>query len=235
VKDFYILGLWNYCAGNFRYDDESSNIGPISDVTNCSEHQSLFWFNPVEVWGLNKTLANDFFDKRFQNGLKTYSNVTKWMTTSYLISLIATVVEIGVGLSALSSRWGSLATTVVSFVSSIAVLLFALTATILYSMLKATFSVALKNYNIHSSLGETMSNLMWVAVGFSWTGAICWLFGSYYCSGRRDGIRRREQSSKAHHPAKGKGKGGKKFPKFPLKAYNYAPLKDRTAGATNQY
>lgn len=38
LHDFYQVGLWNFCEG---YNSEG--------VTFCSEPQTLYWFNPVEI------------------------------------------------------------------------------------------------------------------------------------------------------------------------------------------
>lgn len=38
LHDFYTVGLWNYCQG---YDGQGT--------TSCSDPQTLYWFNPVEI------------------------------------------------------------------------------------------------------------------------------------------------------------------------------------------
>ncbi len=44
LRDFYQVGLWNYCEG----------FG--NSITDCSKPQTLYWFNPVEII-LNQLLA----------------------------------------------------------------------------------------------------------------------------------------------------------------------------------
>lgn len=106
VKDFYTIYLWNYCSwdGSDKYSF-------------CSKREAYFAFDPVEVWGLEKTGVENAFPKQLQDGLKAYKAVSKWMFIAYLVALVATIVELVVGISALFSRWGSFCTTFVSTVS----------------------------------------------------------------------------------------------------------------------
>lgn len=186
ISDFYHISLWNYCEGNFG---KNSSGGAVDDVTFCSPHTNEFWFNPVEVWGLNNTGVDKFFSKELQDGLNTYKAVAKWMFIAYIVALISTIVEILVGFLALFSRLGSVVTTIVSSVSSLFLVGFALTSTILYASLTATFNDALTKYNIHGSLGHQIYVNIWLAVVFSMASGLFWLFSSCCCSGRSDRIK----------------------------------------------
>ncbi|KAL9103809.1 MAG: hypothetical protein Q9163_001186 [Psora crenata] len=186
IKDFYRVSLWNYCSGDFT----SNSTGGVSEsVTFCSPRRNEFWFNPVEVWGLNSTGVERFFGDELRSGLNTYKTVAKWMFICYLVAVIATVVEILVGFLALFSRLGSLITTIVSTVSSLFVFAFALTATILYSTLAGAFNTALNKYNVHGSLGRNIYVAAWLGVAFSLGAGLFWLFSSCCCSGRSDRIK----------------------------------------------
>lgn len=189
VKDFYHISLWNYCSGDFGNNNTANASNANDHVTFCSPRKSNFWFNPVEIWGLNATVASTMFGNQLNNGLKAYQTVTKWMTIAYIVATVATAVEILVGFLALFSRWGSLTTTIVSFVSSTFLIGFALTATILFATLTGTFNTALKIYNIHASVGHDIFVLIWLSVAFSWAAGIFWLFSSCCCSGRADKIK----------------------------------------------
>ena len=186
VKDFYHISLWNYCSGDFQ----KNGSGSVSDhVTYCSPHTNEFWFNPVDVWGLNNTGIDQLFSKELRDGLSTYKAVAKWMFVAYIVALISTIVEILVGILALFSRLGSLATTIVSAISSVFFLAFALTSTILYAVLMGTFNDALKKYDIHGSLGHSIYVTIWIGVAFSLASGLFWLFSSCCCSGRSDRIK----------------------------------------------
>lgn len=189
LKDFYHISLWNYCSGDFGNNNTANANNGSDHVRFCSPRKNNFWFNPVEVWGLNATVASAMFGKQLNDGLKAYQTATKWMTIAYIVATIATAVEILVGFLALFSRWGSLATTIVSLVSSTFLIGFALTSTILFATLTGTFNVALKFYNIHASVGRDMFVLIWLSVAFSWAAGLFWLFSSCCCSGRADKIK----------------------------------------------
>ena len=178
LQDFYTVSLWNYCDG-------ASN----GTITYCSPRVTKFWFNPVEIWGLNNTNIEDLFSSELKSGLKAYEDVVKWMFVVYIIAIIATAVEILVGFFALFSRWGSFATTIVSSVSSVAVSVFALVSTIVYAVLAGTFNSALKSYNIHGSLGKSMYVVVWLAVAFEGAAGLFWLLSSCCCSGRSERIK----------------------------------------------
>lgn len=186
IKDFYHVSLWNYCSGDF---EKNSTGGLNDDVSYCSPRQKQFWFNPVDVWHLNNTATDKFFSKELRNGLKAYQSVAKWMYIAYIIAVISTAAEILVGFTALFSRAGSLATTIVSTVSSIFTIAFALTATILYATLTGVFNNALKQYRIRGSMGRTIYIWVWLSVLFSFTAGLFWLFSSCCCSGRSDRIK----------------------------------------------
>ena len=186
IKDFYHVSLWNYCSGDFN----TNSTGSVTDsVTFCSPHTNEYWFNPVEVWGLNNTGVDQFFSPELRTGLNTYQTVAKWMFIAYLVALISTIVEILVGFLALFSRLGSVATTIISTISALFTIAFALTATILYASLAATFNSALNKYNIHGSLGRSLYITTWLAVAFSLAAGLFWLFSSCCCSGRSDRIK----------------------------------------------
>ena len=108
INDYYTLYLWNYCA--WDGDDTYSY---------CSPKQAEFWFNPVEVWGLNSTGATieTLLPTSLQDSLKTYEAVSKAMFIFYIVALVCTCLELLVGISAIFSRWGSFFTTFFSAVS----------------------------------------------------------------------------------------------------------------------
>ena len=107
INDYYTIYLWNYCA--WDGDDTYSY---------CSPKQAEFWFNPVDVWGLNSTGATieTLFPTSLKDSLKTYEAVSKAMFIFYIVALVCTCLELLVGISAMFSRWGSFFTTFFSAV-----------------------------------------------------------------------------------------------------------------------
>jgi len=110
LADVYRVGLWNYCAGNI------TNNGASLAITYCSPRTNSFWFNPIEVWGLNGTAAQDLFPAELTHGLEIYQKVAGWMFTAYIIALCTTAATILMSFLAILSRWGSLLTTLVQIV-----------------------------------------------------------------------------------------------------------------------
>jgi hypothetical protein len=115
LKDFYIVGLWNYCDGD--YTDGKY------ETKHCSDRKSKFWFNPVEVWGLDGSGLDDKFPDELKKGLDVYRKVSGWMFVAYAVAFFATIAELVIGISAIFSRWGSLFTTIASGVCAHVLLL----------------------------------------------------------------------------------------------------------------
>ena len=216
VKDIYHVHLWNYCDGDIA--NNGTDHRSSDKITFCSPRKTYFWFNPVEVWGLNNTKIDQVFSKELRGGLSAYKTATKWLFICYVVALIATVVEILVGFLALFSRLGSLATTIVSCVSTVFFVGFALTATILYGTLAGTFNTALNKYNIRGSLGKNIYVATWLGVAFSVAAGLFWLLSSCCCSGRSEKIKGYGDGKKGKGESYG-GMPGAGF--FGQKPYNY--------------
>jgi hypothetical protein len=189
VQDFYHVGLWNYCSGTFKNQPLQTEIhfdnkkaSKTDNVTDCTKHHFHFWFNLVEVWGLNQTVSDVVYGKELGNTLATYKTVTKWMNIAYVLSSVSLAIEFLFGVFAMKSRRNMLITTVVSILSSLFLLAFALTSTILYASLVGTFNHVLTKYNIHGIMGFNIYLLLWLAVACSWITGFIWLFCSFSSS-----------------------------------------------------
>jgi hypothetical protein len=110
LKDFYQVGLFGYCSG--MIDDKTLK----ETVDYCSPRKTGFFFDPIEVWGLNNTSVQVAFPKEMTDGLNAYRKVAKWMFAAYATAMGFTAGTILIGFSALFSRWGSFVTTVVQTV-----------------------------------------------------------------------------------------------------------------------
>ncbi|KAF2192718.1 integral membrane protein [Zopfia rhizophila CBS 207.26] len=177
LKDFYKVGLWNYCEG------ETDGKGK-EKVTYCSPRKASFWFNPIEVWELQNTTADQLFPEKMKDGIEAYHKVSKWMFTAYVIAICLTAAEIVVGIFAIFSRWGSLVTTVVSSAQTIFILAAAITSTALYGALAGTFDSVLRPVKIKASLGSKMLSVVWLGVAFSIASGFFWLVSVCCCSGK---------------------------------------------------
>ncbi|KKY25179.1 putative integral membrane protein [Phaeomoniella chlamydospora] len=138
----------------------------------------------MEVWGLNSTSLEDLFPTALKKGLKIYQKVSHWMVIAYICAFALTLSEIVVGFFAICSRLGSLATTIVSSLSSLFIFASTLTSTILFATLTGTFNSVLKSYGIKASMGHSTFVATWLAVAFSWAAGFFWLLSVCCCSGR---------------------------------------------------
>lgn len=103
LSDFYKVGLRGYCEGKFENSREF--------VTSCSPQKNFFWFNFQTIWGLNDTVPDDI-----KKAMESYQTMTKWMSVCFGLALATTVLEILFSFTALFTRWGSFATTIISSV-----------------------------------------------------------------------------------------------------------------------
>lgn len=85
-------------------------------VTFCSDRKAGFWFNPITIWHLDTNGISDLLPDKLQNELNTYKHASYWMFFAYAVAFAATVVELIFGFTAMLSRLGSVATSVVSIV-----------------------------------------------------------------------------------------------------------------------
>ena len=204
LKDFYTISLWGYCSGEI----EKKDGGNITKYDFCSKPQSQYYFDPIQVWGLNNTEgAAKLFPKPLAAGLATYRTVAKWMYIAFIASLIFTILELVCGILAIFSRWGSMATTIMSTLSSAFIMLAAITVSALYGTLVGTFNTVLKGYGIRGSLGQNGLTIVWLAVAFSWGAGLFWLFSTCCCSGRGEKSRGR-RSKKGGELLGGSGEKG---------------------------
>lgn len=202
IENLYQIHLWNYCS--------SSGDGTV--VKNCSARHSDFYFNPVEVWGLNATTTttsatstssdsaieseiaslknstesfeNKILGKSGKEALDAYKHVAKWMFIAYEVSFWTTVATIVCGILAIWSRWGSLFTSLFSIVSSLFTIVSVLASTILFSALVGSLKAILDPYDVTLKLGGHALVVCWLAVLFSVAATLFWLFSICCCSGR---------------------------------------------------
>jgi hypothetical protein len=189
MKDFYTIYLRSYCSwnGNDTY-------------ANCTDPKAYFWFNPINVWGLNNTgvPVDDFLPKTFKDGLDAYHDASKALFYLYVFGLSATAVTLLVGISAAFSRWGSFFTTFCASAMAVMVLGASVTATAVYIVLRTALNHSLKDdYGIKSTLGTKVLSLTWIGTAFAVGAGFFWLLSVCCCSGR----------SPYHHGNRGDGMG----------------------------
>lgn len=174
LKDFYTVGLWNYCEG---IEDSQGK----QEITYCSPRKNSFWFDPVNVWKLNET---GIFTDKMDKAINASRKVSGWMFSAYIIAIVLTIAEFIVGLAAIFSRWGSLVTTIVSTAQTVFVFAAAITSTALYASVVGVIETTMKVYNIHASMGKNMLAWVWLAVAFSTASGFFWMISICCCSGK---------------------------------------------------
>ncbi|KAH8821444.1 SUR7/PalI family-domain-containing protein [Xylogone sp. PMI_703] len=192
IKDFYNIGLFGYCSGDKK--------GKDFEVTFCSKPKAAFWFNPVNVWHLNTTSMPDLLPKNLRDELNTYKKFSYWMFISYVLAFAGLAIELLVGIAAIFSRWGSVATAVFAIFSKVMVLAASITATAIYATLVGTFNTALKPYGVKSSLGGHILAATWLAVLLSGISTAFWLFSACCVSGRSDRVKSKGGYEAVSHP-----------------------------------
>lgn len=223
LSNIYQVHLWNYCNG-------TSN----ATLDACSKRKSEFVFDPLTVWGLTisnssatstsssdnavesainsvKNNVEDYEDDLLGDSatkaLDAYRKVAKWMFIAYQISFWTTLATIVVGILAIFSRWGSLLTWILAFVSSFFTIAAVLTSTILFAVLVSALNEALKDYGIKLTLGHHVLVVSWLAVAFSWGATLFWLFSVCCCSGRSNPHHRSNKGGLWNAEPKGQGYG----------------------------
>jgi len=178
MKDYYTIYLRGYCGWNG--DDTYAN---------CSSPKAIFWFDPVTIWGLDSNTTGlpvkDLLPSDLRTGLSTYEKVSKAMSIVYLVALAATAATVLVGISAIFSRWGSLATTFFAAASGVFLLVGSIIATALFATLKTVLNKELEDeYGIHTSFGNKGYITTWVGTAFAVGAGFFWLLSVCCCTGR---------------------------------------------------
>ena len=189
IENIYTISLWNYCASDGTLTKKPAlQIGnqTVHTVDFCTKRKLHFWFNPVEVWGLNRTSdATVDLGPEFRKVLRSYAvKNSRWIPTLYILTVVATCVEILIGIGGIYSRLGSLFTTLSSLVTTIFSFAFAVLATSTYAGLGVAGNTAFKLYGIRFHFGSTMYIYIWLAVACSLVSLILWAFSACCCSGR---------------------------------------------------
>lgn len=198
LADVYEIHLWNYCSSDKR----------DGDITYCSKRQADYAFNPIAVFGLNKTTPTStssssgalqsleskvtgsinseeetLLGKGAKDALDVYRKASKAMFVLYAVSFWTTLATIILGITAIFSRWGSFLTWIFAVVSSILTLAAVALSTALFVALVEAFRGVFDPYNIHTQLGTHVLAVTWLSVLFSWAGTLFWLFSVCCCSG----------------------------------------------------
>ena len=189
IKNQYLVGLWGYCAG--AGDNTTRSVlafgqKSASTVEFCSPRQLQYGFDPSQVWGVDAETQKDIFNGDFYDYVNNTYLVTnrKWMSTLFILSCVATGIQLLVGIGGLFSRLGSLFTTLSAIFSTGFIFAFAVITTLTYTRMAVSANISLVDLGITMTVGTAMLAYMWLAFSLSLVGSFFWAFSSCCCSGR---------------------------------------------------
>lgn len=191
IADQYWVYMWNYCSG-----DAAGNIHY------CSPRTTSFWFDPQTVWHLSGSVASHFFSSELNDGLHVYQDLAKFAFICYVVAFSANAATLVVGVFAICSRWGSLATTIVASIALLFTIAYASAVTAMYAVLTGAFHTAFAEFDIDTALGVKALVVVWLACAFGIAAAVFWLI-SICCGSGRSRSRSRSQprsEPKAYEP-----------------------------------
>ncbi|TEY81029.1 hypothetical protein BOTCAL_0035g00220 [Botryotinia calthae] len=169
----YKVSLWGYCAvtgknttctkAKFNWAATSLNTTSIDTLASAT--------------GVNATLPSEV-----KHALKTFTVVSKWTQVVYIIALIATALELFLGIFAMCSRAASCVTYIISGFSTAAVIAASIMATVLSSVTVGSIKTAAKAYGIEASIDTHFLVVTWLAVAFSIGSSFFWVFTICCCA-----------------------------------------------------
>ncbi|KAK6603548.1 SUR7 family protein pun1-like protein 3 [Botrytis cinerea] len=127
--------------------------------------------------GVNATLPSEV-----KHALKTFTVVSKWTQVVYIIALIATALELFLGIFAMCSRAASCVTYIISGFSTAAVIAASIMATVLSSVTVGSIKTAAKAYGVEASIDTHFLAVTWLAVAFSIGSSFFWVFTICCCA-----------------------------------------------------
>lgn len=176
LGDTYDFFLWNYAevlAGVTTKSPSKFNYAANFTNTTAIEHLS----EEAHVTVAIPNAVND--------GLKVFATLVKWTEVVFIIACGTTILTILVGIAGFFSRIGSCVTWIVSGLSSIAIIAFAVLATVTSSIVVGTLTASVKRYGVTSSVNVTWLVIAWIGAAASLASGLFWLFSVCCCASSR--------------------------------------------------
>lgn len=173
LADSYKVSLWNYCA-------------TTGSSTTCSKGKFNWASSELNTTNItvlaSSTGANVTLPKELRDALHTFTVVSKWTEVVYIIAFVVSVLEIVVGVFGFCSRIGSCCTFIVSGISTTAVIIASVMATVVSSIVVGAIDSATKAYGAHASLNTSFLAITWLAAAFSIGAGLFWLLSTCCCA-----------------------------------------------------
>lgn len=174
LADKYKVSLWNYCS--VRGDETTCTKAKFdwaASATNATE---------LEQIASTKTNAPVKLPKELATALKTFTVVNKWTEVVYIFAIIATAVELVVGIFGFCSRVGSCITYLVSGIATTGLIVATAMATAVSGIAVGAVKSVAKSYGVQARINTSFLATAWLAVAFSIAAGLFWLFSMCCCA-----------------------------------------------------
>lgn len=189
LHDFYQVSMWGYCEG---YEGEG--------VTFCSEPETLYWFNPVEILR-NQLLAGASINlpADINDILDLIKLASQWMFGLFLTGTVLSFVLIFLMPISVYTRWLTLLVSILAFLNALIVTAASVIATVMFIIFRNTIG-GVAELNIGAEIGITLFAFMWIASAFTIFASLVQMGLCCCCASRRDVRRGKKRGSeKAYH------------------------------------
>lgn len=189
LHDFYQVALWGYCEG---YENEG--------VTFCSDPQTLYWFNPVEILR-NQLLAGASINlpADINDILDLIKLASQWMFGLFLTGTCLSFVLIFLMPLSVFTRWLTFPVAILAFFNALVITAASVIATVMFIIFRNTIS-SVRELNISAEVGVTLFAFMWVASAFAIFAWLVQMGLCCCCASRRDVKKGKKRGNeKAYH------------------------------------
>jgi len=146
----------------------------------------MYTFDPTQIF--SKELdAGQLVDipPSIQDNLNKLHTATQWMFAMYIVGVVLAFLTILIGLTALFTRYGSVVSTIVSFLAFLFILAATLVAQIMFVIYRNVINGTIIELNVSASLGTTMFAFSWTASAAALVAFFGFCFGICCGTGRR--------------------------------------------------
>jgi hypothetical protein len=183
LQNGYQVYMFNYCYQNATNNNTWCSKGAFNwaaHALNLTAIQGNISAAAIAATGQNITIPHGIVD-----GIKTYTTISRWIQVVYIIALLTTALEMIVGLFGFCSRIASCLTYFISALSSLAIIVASSGATAAAVIVVGAIDTSVKKYGVGEQIDHRFLGITWLAVVFSVSGGLFWLFSSCCCAADR--------------------------------------------------
>jgi SUR7/PalI family len=144
----------------------------MDTVTACSKPTPMYVFDLTEIFSSELFAGQSVtVPTPIQDDLHKLHVASHWMFAMYMVAVILLFITVLVGLTALCTRFGSVITTIVSFLAFLFITASTFVAQIMFIIYRNVINDQITVFNVSASLGTAM-------FAFSWTASVCALIAT---------------------------------------------------------